>query len=173
MWVKLRAPHKHQTKSKVSLEGEMKPHYHQHHIKHGYFHLRLRYEKKNRYGFFQTCMQRKKIIKLLAKSIWIKWLLQERNIFGSNHYLISMWLQASVALWVSGIKIITVGLGLLTKFFIRFESSLVTTENFWKAAPMSSDPKSPTSSRVNAVSPKRFRALEKSNSTPTWSVRRK
>ena len=46
MWVKLRAPHKHQTKSKVSLEGEMKPHYHQHHIKHGYFHLRLRYEKK-------------------------------------------------------------------------------------------------------------------------------
>ena len=77
MWVKLRAPHKHQTKSKVSLEGEMKPHYHQHHIKHGYFHLRLRYEKKNRYGSFQTCVQRKKIIKILAKSIWVKSVLQE------------------------------------------------------------------------------------------------
>ena len=62
MWVKLRAPHKHQTKSKVSLEGEMKPHYHQHHIKHGYFHLRLRYEKKKQdTGFFKRAYRGKKL----------------------------------------------------------------------------------------------------------------
>ena len=61
MWVKLRAPHKHQTKSKVSLEGEMKPHYHQHHIKHGYFHLRLRYEKKTDTGFFKREYRGKKL----------------------------------------------------------------------------------------------------------------
>ena len=56
MWVKLRAPHKHQTKSKVSLEGEMKPHYHQHHIKHG-----LRYEKKQDTGFFKRACRGKKL----------------------------------------------------------------------------------------------------------------
>ena len=61
MWVKLRAPHKHQTKSKVSLEGEMKPHYHQHHIKHGYFHLWLRYEKKQDTGFFKRAYRGKKL----------------------------------------------------------------------------------------------------------------
>ena len=50
-------------------------------------------------------------------------------------------------------------------FFIRAESSLVTTANFWKAAPMSSS----SSSLVRAVSPSLSRALEKSISRLTWS----
>ena len=50
-------------------------------------------------------------------------------------------------------------------FFISAESSLVTTANFWKAAPMSSS----SSSLVMAVSPSLSSALENSISKPQWS----
>ena len=54
----------------------------------------------------------------------------------------------------------------LTMFFMRADNSLVTTANFWKAAPISSS----SSSLWRVVSPSLSKALENSISRLTWFI---